>query len=144
MYVTDNLTYISTLLLALIFSLGTFDFPLRSNGNVRIAAGEITSYLRVVVFPYLAAMFWFIMAAFAGSLNNCVGGFGGSAGGGCFTSPTALTTTVTVTANTSGGILYYPFFGLFLVFIVIGIAFTFYFAFRPLQAQAEGPQTSGV
>ena len=143
MYVTDNLVFISMLLLALIFSLGALDFPLRTAAGQKVTAGEITAYIRVVVFPYLAALFWFIMAAFANSLNNCVSGFGGP-GAGCFTSPTGVTTTSTVYPDVAGQILYYPFFGMFLVFLVIGIALTFYFAFRPLEAQMEGPQASGV
>lgn len=143
MYVSDNLVYVTTLLLALIFSLGAFDFPLKTNGNTTVKAGEITSYIRIVIFPYLAAMFWFIMASFSNALNNCVSGFNGTTAG-CFTSPTFATTTASVFPDAAGQIEYYAFFGLFLMFLVIGIALTFYFAFRPIQAQAEGPTASGV
>ena len=139
MIIDDTVAWVTVFTLGLFFTLEFLDFPLRTHNGPQVIAGVILAYIRVVVFPYLAATCWFVMAAFAATANNC-----SSVCGGCFTSPTYSATTSTIFPSSGGQIMYYIFLGMFASFLVIGIVLTIYFAFRPLQAQMEGPASSPV
>lgn len=138
MYVSDDLLFLITLLLAVYFTIETFDFPIRTQPGEKVVQGVIAAHIRAIVFPFIAAGFWFVMTAFAASLNNCSTSFGG-AGNGCYTSPAFTSATSTIYASGAGQTLYYLFDLMFYAMIVCGIAFAVYFAFRPLMEKPEVP-----
>ena len=111
MAVSDDAVFIGTLVLAIFFTMEAVDFPLRAFSGPKVVTGTIWYHIRAMIFPFLAAATWFVMAAFA-----------------------AVDTTL------GSQSLYDLYLGLFFVFLVIGIVLTIYLAFRPLQETLEGKE----
>lgn len=117
MIVGEDILYVTTLLLAIFFTFESMDFPLRSSSGPKVKAGEVYAHVRAILYPLLGAATWYIMAAFAQSVNNCYWAYGPST---CYTSPTFQVTTSSIFADASADILFWFFW---LMVIVEGVLF---------------------
>ena len=119
MLVGDEVLYISTIFLNVIFTFFAILLPTRFIGNfaqggvramqtqpIRPAPqsgggfgiGKIALFLRATFFPYIASIGWGALGYFTFLLNNCSGAFGA-----CFTNPTLSVTTGTITVDPFSG-----------------------------------------
>lgn len=107
--VSDNLIYGTPLALAVYFSYMASAFPIKVARGEKVAPGQVWLHLRAMVFPFIASISWYVMAAFS-----------------------------VVAGNSGTSTLYYYFFMLFLVYFVVGFAITFYLAYHPIVEVLQG------
>jgi hypothetical protein len=139
MIVPDALIFIITLLMALFFTVETYDFPARDHNGPENAAGPMTSLIRVSIFPFFASACWYVLSIMSASLNNCSATYNS-----CFTSPTFATTTASIYAAFGAAPLTYLFDALYWMHLVIGTVFIFYFGLKPLADWWKGRNTSDL
>ena len=107
--VSDTAIFFTPFILGLFFQTLACYFPIKTATGPKVAPGTVWLWIRAIVFPFLAGINWFVMAAFS-----------------------------IVAANSGTTQLYLIFYGLFAVDIVIGIGMTLYLAFHPAVEVLEG------
>lgn len=137
MILDDSTAMCLGVLIALYFTRESTTFPQRLIRGDKFMPGYIHDSVKAMVWPFITAACWFILASMAGELNNCPNGYGGT----CFTSPTFGTVTATISGNPFGGPLYFLFVMLFWIFIVVGIVMVIYGAFRPVEQVLSGRES---
>lgn len=132
--VNDDLLWLIPIGSALLFSTLTFQMPFFARHKVEgvkedieeidtfLAIGRSLQIIKVLLYPGLAAVFWWIASILSFTLSNCTPAFSNS----CFTSPTYASTTTQVAsiwANAFG--VTFGFLGfLFIIFVIyVGITY---------------------
>ena len=107
--VPDQDVYAVSFLLAIYFSTLASVFSFREMGQFKVVAGEIWGHLRAMIFPFFAAISWYMFAAF-----NVAAGNGGT------------------------NLLFYFSYMMLFVYVVVGIVMVFYLALHPIEKVLDG------
>jgi hypothetical protein len=120
--VSEELLYISTLILALVFTILSLNVEMTTGEGPRVKWGDVSFHVRAIIYPLFASASWGIMFAFSYAVNNCYFTFG-SSGAACYSDPNFLNVTSTVVGDPAANDILSWLFLLFC--ITMGLVFVF-------------------